>query len=126
MPELDGYACGSMEPRSAKSACKVYKIQGPQIGDGSAPHNQPSSWVGALCACKAARKYPQFHTNAKSGNNMVKSESLGVRVEPEIKAALERAAADDHRSMASLIEKILAEFLRDHGYLETPKRKGRK
>jgi hypothetical protein len=49
---------------------------------------------------------------------VVKSESLGVRVQPEIKGALERAAEDDHRSMASMIEKILADFLRDHGYLE--------
>jgi len=57
---------------------------------------------------------------------VVKSESLGVRVELDIKAALERAAEDDHRSMASLIEKILAEWLRDQGYLEKTRAKPRR
>jgi len=53
---------------------------------------------------------------------MTKTKSLGVRVEPEIKEALERAAKDDHRSMASLIEKILAEAMRKGGYLKDSKR----
>ena len=57
---------------------------------------------------------------------MVKTVSLGVRVEPEIKAALEKAATDDHRSASSLIQKALAEWLREHGYLGKPKPKGRK
>ena len=49
--------------------------------------------------------------------NTMKSETLGVRIKPETKAALEKAAADDMRSMSSLIEKILVEWLRDKGYL---------
>jgi hypothetical protein len=57
---------------------------------------------------------------------MVRTPSLGVRVLPEIKDALERAATEDHRSMSSMIEKILSEWLREHGYLEKPKAKGRK
>ncbi len=51
-------------------------------------------------------------------NTMVKTPSLGVRVQPEIKAALQRAAADDMRSMSSLIDKILIEWLRKKGYLK--------
>jgi hypothetical protein len=49
---------------------------------------------------------------------MVKTPSLGVRVAPETKAALEKAAADDMRSLSSMIEKILVEWLRSNGYLK--------
>ena len=34
-----------------------------------------------------------------------------------MKAALEKAAKDDHRPMASLAEKIMTEWLRERGYL---------
>jgi hypothetical protein len=43
-------------------------------------------------------------------------------VEPEIKAAAERAAADDRRTVASLVEKVLVEYLEREGYLKKPKR----
>lgn len=49
---------------------------------------------------------------------MSKTPSLGVRVQPETKAALEKAAKDDMRSVSSLIEKVLVEWLRDKGYLK--------
>lgn len=49
---------------------------------------------------------------------MGKTPSLGVRVHPQTKAALEKAAADDMRSVSSLIEKILTEWLRANGYLK--------
>jgi hypothetical protein len=42
---------------------------------------------------------------------------LGVRVQPETKTALDKAAKDDFRSVSSLVEKILPEWLRKHGYL---------
>jgi hypothetical protein len=48
---------------------------------------------------------------------MGKTPSLGVRVQPETKAALEKAAKDDLRSVSSLIEKILVGWLRARGYL---------
>jgi hypothetical protein len=48
---------------------------------------------------------------------MVKTPSLGVRVQPEVKAALEKAAEEDMRSLSSMIEKILIEYLRAHGRL---------
>jgi hypothetical protein len=50
---------------------------------------------------------------------MGKTPSLGVRVQPSTKAALEKAAKDDLRSVSSLIEKILIEWLRKHGYLKS-------
>lgn len=49
---------------------------------------------------------------------MGKTPSLGVRVQPETKAALEKAAAADMRSVSSLVEKILVEWLKKHGHLK--------
>jgi hypothetical protein len=52
---------------------------------------------------------------------MGKTPSLGVRVQPDTKAALDKAAKDDLRSVSSLIEKILVEWLREKGYLRKAK-----
>ena len=46
-----------------------------------------------------------------------KDAMIGIRVESYVKAAAERAAAEDYRSVASLIEKLLVEHLRKNGYL---------
>ncbi len=48
---------------------------------------------------------------------MTKTSPLGVRVQPETKAALEKAAKSDVRSVSSLIEKILVDWLKAKGYL---------
>lgn len=48
---------------------------------------------------------------------MAKTEALSVRVPPAIKKAVEKAAKDDHRSVASLVDKIVTEWLREKGYL---------
>lgn len=42
---------------------------------------------------------------------------VSLRLPAETKAAAEKAAADDMRSMSSLIEKVLTDYLREHGYL---------
>jgi hypothetical protein len=49
---------------------------------------------------------------------MAKLTPLGVRLEPDTKAALEKAAADDRRSLSSMIDRILVEWLRRKGYLK--------
>jgi hypothetical protein len=49
---------------------------------------------------------------------MAKTHPLGFRIEPEIKQALTIAAKEDHRSVSSLVELIIAKWLREHGYLE--------
>ncbi len=49
---------------------------------------------------------------------MVKLSALSFRIGEEVKAALEKAAADDDRSVSSLVERILKEWLREKGYLE--------
>ena len=49
---------------------------------------------------------------------MAKSAAIGVRVDPRVKVAAENAAADDCRSVASLLAKLLVEYLINNGYLE--------
>jgi hypothetical protein len=49
---------------------------------------------------------------------VVKTPSLGVRVKPEVKAALQAAAEADVRSLSSMVEKILTEWLREKGFLK--------
>ena len=53
---------------------------------------------------------------------MTRTAAIGIRVEPEIKAAVEKAAAADRRTVASLIEKILVEYLEQNGFLRKPRR----
>lgn len=43
---------------------------------------------------------------------------LSFRFPPDKKAALEKAAADDSRSLSSMIEKILTDWLKKGGYLK--------
>ena len=43
---------------------------------------------------------------------------VNLRISPELKAAAEEAAADDSRSFASLIEKLLVDHLKAIGRFE--------
>jgi hypothetical protein len=47
----------------------------------------------------------------------LKTAQVNLRLMPEMKAAAEKAAADDRRSLTSLIEKLLDDHLREKGYL---------
>jgi hypothetical protein len=42
---------------------------------------------------------------------------VSFRLQPEVKAAAEKAAEDDRRSLSSFIEKLLVDHLRAQGYL---------
>ena len=44
---------------------------------------------------------------------------VSVRLPPAVKAAAEKAAKEDTRSLSSLIEKVLTEHLKAKGYLRT-------
>ena len=55
-----------------------------------------------------------------------KSATLNLRIEPEIKAALEKAAKAERRSVTSYIEMLLIPHLRAGGYLPADGAKGRK
>jgi hypothetical protein len=50
----------------------------------------------------------------------LKTAQVNLRLLPEMKAAAEKAAADDKRSLTSLIEKLLDDHLRERGYLPQP------
>ena len=41
-----------------------------------------------------------------------KNAQVNLRIRPSLKAAAEKAAADDQRSLTSLIEKLLADYLK--------------
>jgi hypothetical protein len=47
-----------------------------------------------------------------------KTSIITIRAEPHLKAAAEKAAMDDHRSLTQLVEKLLTDYLRDKGYLK--------
>jgi hypothetical protein len=49
---------------------------------------------------------------------MPKTSAISVRVPAEVKAAAEKAAAADSRSVASYVEKLLTEHLRKSGFLK--------
>ena len=49
-----------------------------------------------------------------------KTATINLRMEPSLKVAAERAAGDDHRSLTSLVEKLLTEHLKANGYLNPP------
>jgi hypothetical protein len=49
-----------------------------------------------------------------------KSTQILIRVRPSLKIAAETAAAEDHRSLSSLIEKLLSDYLRKKGHLPKP------
>jgi hypothetical protein len=46
-----------------------------------------------------------------------KSAIVQLRIRPSLKAAAEKAATDDERTLTSLMEKLLADYLRKKGYL---------
>jgi hypothetical protein len=46
-----------------------------------------------------------------------KDAQVNLRLQPSLKQAAERAAADDNRSLTGLIERLLIDHLRAHGYL---------
>lgn len=57
-------------------------------------------------------------TNHHEETTMAKTASIGIRVEPEFKDALETAAKADRRSVASYIEKLIADDLEKRGLLK--------
>jgi hypothetical protein len=66
----------------------------------------------------------QLHTFAL----MAKTSAISVRVSDQVKEAAEKAAANDSRSVASYVEKLLAEHLRAKGYLvdQSPPKRGKR
>ena len=51
----------------------------------------------------------------------LKTATLNLRLDPELKALAERAATSDQRTLTSLIEKLLTDHLKAKGYMSIPK-----
>ena len=54
---------------------------------------------------------------AKMPDKETRTVPLGLRITPTLKAAIDKAAADNERSVASYIERVVFEHLRKKGYL---------
>jgi len=52
----------------------------------------------------------------------LKSAVFMIRMKPSVKAAAEKAAEADNRSLAAYIETLLEGHLREKGYLPKPKK----
>lgn len=53
---------------------------------------------------------------------MTKKDVLGIRLEPDEKAALEKAAAKDDRSLSAMARKLIVDALRKAGHLKAPRK----
>ncbi len=49
---------------------------------------------------------------------MAKDPALGIRLEPDERAALERAAKADERALSAMGRKIIVEWLRTNGWMQ--------
>ena len=54
--------------------------------------------------------------------SMARTAAISVRVEDELKAAVEKAAKEDGRTVAQYVERVLIAHLRDKGYLPDEQR----
>lgn len=50
---------------------------------------------------------------------MARTAALGLRIEPVVKEALEKAASDDRRTVAAYVEMLVVRDLEEKGYLPT-------
>jgi hypothetical protein len=55
---------------------------------------------------------------------MVRHAPTSMRLDPDLKAALQLAAEADDRSVSSLVERILKAWLVEHGYLDNARHIG--
>lgn len=54
---------------------------------------------------------------------MSKADPFGVRLEPEERAALERAAANEERSLSAMARIAIAYWLRKNGHLKVERKR---
>ena len=90
------------------------------LGSGQARRGWRKHPGGPPCICKTLSLYWLEGILSRQWLDMqrrIKTAQVNLRVEPALKDAAERAAADDHRSLTSLIEKLLSDYLRERGYL---------
>ncbi|GAB1716317.1 MAG: hypothetical protein NTAFB05_13590 [Nitrobacter sp.] len=59
-----------------------------------------------------------LHNVTPLSTQRLKTATLNLRISPELKALADKAAAEDQRSLTSLVEKLLTDFLKAKGYLK--------
>jgi hypothetical protein len=47
----------------------------------------------------------------------LKTAQVNLRLDPQLKALADKAAAADNRSLTSLVEKLLTDYLKKNGFL---------
>jgi hypothetical protein len=73
---------------------------------------RPARWPGAPI------RWIVQEALAKMPDKETRTVPLGLRITPTLKAAIDKAAADNERSVASYIERVVSEHLRKKGYLK--------
>ena len=48
----------------------------------------------------------------------LKTAQVNLRLDPQLKALADKAAAADNRSLTSLVEKLMSDYLKKNGYLQ--------
>jgi multiple sugar transport system ATP-binding protein len=71
-------------------------------------------WRRWLANYLAVRHY---RSTTSEASTMARTASIALKVEPDLKAAMVRAARDDRRTVSALIEMLLEEWLTEKGYL---------
>ncbi|MGA8614002.1 MAG: hypothetical protein WB760_20480 [Xanthobacteraceae bacterium] len=59
-----------------------------------------------------------FERNVLHMPKEMKTAQVNLRIHPSLKAAAEKAAEGGHRSLTSLIEKLLADYCKRKGFLK--------
>jgi hypothetical protein len=110
-------------------AARCHPRRGPYCWHARWPsERRVSAWMAWLqmCAVRCNMHSVVFECQLHTIASMPKTSAISVRLADGVKAALERAAAEDHRPLASYVEKLLLEHLRANGYLAVePTRAGR-
>jgi hypothetical protein len=83
----------------------------------TAPARRRHLFASSLIEIEAAAGVSHDSAVNRPETNMSKTHPLGFRIERDIKEALIKAAKEDHRSVSSLVELVLARWLRERGYL---------
>lgn len=71
-----------------------------------------------LCADVCILRSMIIECQAQTNAHMTKNAAISVRVQDRVKKALEKAAEDDSRPLASLVEKVLTDWLKAKGLLK--------
>jgi hypothetical protein len=90
----------------------------------SAKAKDPLTYLSAFVLCYACAPYDTVYAITQGAAMPAAKKGkphqvvLSVRLEPQVKTALEKAAKADSRNLTSLVQKIVAEWLKAQGHLK--------